>query len=130
MENLNLKKINKIFEAYPEIKLGYFFGSKANNNSGPLSDYDFAVYLHGARKQKMTDIKLELIDKLSRALKSDKIDVVVLNTTESPEIKYNIIKGGKLVYEKKPFKVLVEPRILNEYFDFRLSLSKYNLTKA
>ena len=28
------------------------------------------------------------------------------------------------------FKVLIEPRILNEYFDFKMLLQKYNLTQA
>ena len=37
-------KITPIFKDYPEIKLVYFFGSKARGEGGPLSDYDFAVY--------------------------------------------------------------------------------------
>jgi len=53
----------------------------------------------------------------------------MLNLIEGPELKYNIIKEGKLIYEKEPYKVLIEPRILNEYFDFRMSLLRYNLTK-
>ncbi|MBI2633622.1 MAG: nucleotidyltransferase domain-containing protein [Parcubacteria group bacterium] len=34
-----------IFAEFPQIKLVYFFGSKARGNDGPLSDYDFALYL-------------------------------------------------------------------------------------
>lgn len=115
---------------YPKVKLAYFFGSKAKEDSGPLSDYDFAVFLDEKNKGKMFEIKFALADKISRLLKTNKVDVVILNITESPEIKYNIIQEGKLIYEKTPFRVLIEPKILNEYFDFHILLSKYGLTKA
>lgn len=130
MSNRELKKLKAIFKTFPRIKLAYLFGSKATGKESPLSDYDFAFYLDEKNKQKMYDIKFALIDKISRLLKTDGIDVVILNLTESPEMKYQIIKDGKIIFERKPFKVLIEPRILNEYFDFHDLLLKYNLTKA
>jgi len=128
--NIDIKKIEPIFELYPEIKLVYFFGSKAVGKSGPLSDYDFAVYLDEQDKKKMVDIKFNLQDKIGRILKTDKIDVVILNIVESPEMKYQIIKEGKLIFKKEPFKLLIEPKILNEYFDFHFMLLRHGLTKA
>ncbi len=125
-----MENLEEIFKLYPEIKLVYFFGSKANGKSGPLSDYDFAFYVEEKNKKKIFDLKLRLISEISRRLDTDKIDIVMLNLTESPEIKYNIIKEGKLIYNKEPYKVLIEPRILNEYFDFRSFLLRHNLTKA
>jgi predicted nucleotidyltransferase len=127
---MELKKIKSIFAAYPEIKLVYFFGSRTTKIHGQLSDYDFAVYFDVRDKHRMYDIKFELTDKISRYLKTDMIDIVILNLTRSPELKYQIINGGRLIYEKEPFKVLIEPRILNEYFDFQKMLLKYNLTEA
>lgn len=125
-----MEKLKSIFESHPEIKLVYFFGSRAVGKEGPLSDYDFAVYLDEKDKIKMADLKFALLDELERLLKTDKIDVVILNLAESPELKYNIIQHGKLIYEVEPFKVLVEPKILNEYFDFHSLLLRYGLTKA
>lgn len=125
----DIKEISALFKLYPEIKLVYLFGSQVKNKQGPLSDYDFAVYFDERDKQKMLDIKFELMDRISRFLKTDKVDIVILNIVESPEIKYNIIKDGKLIFEKEPFKVIVEPKILNEYFDFHSLLLRYNLTK-
>lgn len=125
-----LKELKNIFKLYPKIKLAYFFGSRANGKAGPLSDYDFAVYIDERNKKKLFELKFILMDKISRLFKTDKVDVVILNMTESPELKFNIIKEGRLIYEKEPFRVLVEPRILNEYFDFHFMLKKYNLTKA
>jgi len=78
----------------------------------------------------MFDIKSLLMDELSRALETDKVDIVVLNIAESPEIKYRIIKDGKLIYEKEPYRVLIEPRILQTYFDFHQMLVRHGLTKA
>ena len=124
-----LKKLQAIFRSYPQIKLVYFFGSRAQEKEGPLSDYDFAFYLDEKDKKKISEIQFELMDKISRILKTDKIDVVMLNLVESPELKYNIIKEGKLIYEKPPFKVLIEPKILQEFFDFKIMLKKYNLTQ-
>ncbi len=125
-----IKKVKPIFESNSAIKLAYLFGSQANGNTGPMSDYDFAVYLDEKDKNKMFEIKLELMGKLSLVLKSDNIDVVVLNLTESPELKYDIIKNGILILEKEPYKVIVEPKILNKYFDFRQIMSKFDLATA
>jgi len=110
--------------------LVYLFGSQATGKAGPLSDYDFAIYLDEKDKKKIFDIKLELLASISRALQTDKVDIVVLNTVDAPELKYNIIKEGKAIFERDSFKLLVEPRIMNEYFDFKMSLQRHNLTKG
>ena len=123
-----IKNLNDLFLKYPKVKLVYFFGSQAKNEAGPLSDYDFAFYLEEKDTKKLFDLKLDLISNLSQILKTNKIDVVILNEIESPELKYNIIKEGKLIYEIEPFRLLIEPRILNDYFDFHYSLLRYNLT--
>lgn len=126
----DIRKLNSIFKSYSELKLTYFFGSRAVGSESPLSDYDFAVYLNTNDKTRMYEIKFELFDRISRLLKTNKIDIVILNLTEAPELKYLIIKEGRLIYEKEPFKVIVEPKILNEYFDFQSGLLRYNLTRA
>jgi predicted nucleotidyltransferase len=124
------KKLLPIFKKYKEIKLVYLFGSQATGQAGPLSDYDFAIYLDEKDKKKIFDIKLELLASISRALQTDKVDIVVLNTVDAPELKYNIIKEGKAIFERDSFKLSVEPRIMNEYFDFKMSLQRHNLTKG
>ena len=124
------EKITPIFKSYPEIKLVYFFGSMARGDSGPLSDYDFAVYADEKRKEKVFDLKFSLQDRISRALGTDKVDVVMLDIAQSPELKFKSIKEGKLICETEPHKLIVEPKILNEYFDFHALLLKYGLTRA
>lgn len=130
LSNLEIDNLKKLFQSKSQIKLVYLFGSQARKTSGPLSDYDFAFYINEKDKKKLFDLKLNLISKLSQILKSDKIDVVILNMVESPELKYNIIKDGKLIFEREPYRILIEPQILNNYFDFHNLLLRYNLTKA
>ncbi|MGH7807023.1 MAG: type VII toxin-antitoxin system MntA family adenylyltransferase antitoxin [Thermodesulfobacteriota bacterium] len=130
MDEVVRGKLNKVFQGYPQIKLVYLFGSQAKGEVGPLSDYDFAIYFDEKDPKKMFDIKLELLDQLSRILGVDRVDIAILNLSEMPEFKFNVIKDGYLIYEEEPFRVIVEPKILNEYFDFKLLLSRYGLTKA
>ena len=130
MNKKELKKVLDVFKLYKKIKMVYLFGSRANGKVGPLSDYDFAVFLDEQNLKKRFDIRLELMAKISKALKTDNLDICIINDIKGPELKYNIIKDGKLILDREPFKVLIEPRILNEYFDFREILRKNNLTKA
>lgn len=128
--NIKEKQLKKIFRAHPKIKLAYFFGSRARGKAGPLSDYDFAVYADEKNLKKLYKLKFSLMAEIGRLLKTDKIDVVILNIADSPELKFNIIKDGRLIYEQEPYRVLVEPKILNEYFDFYMMLKRYNLTEV
>ena len=55
MDKVLIQQLNDIFKSFPEIKLVYFFGSKAAGDGGILSDYDFAFYLDIDKKdQKKT----------------------------------------------------------------------------
>ena len=130
MDDSIREKLNGIFLHYPRIKLVYLFGSRATGEAGPLSDYDFAIYFDEKDPKKMFDIKLELMGQLCRILGTDEVDIAILNLSEMPEFKFNVIREGQLIYEEEPFRVIVEPKILNEYFDFKLILSRYGLTKS
>lgn len=131
MNNEQTEKVISAFQSHPEVKLAYFFGSRAKNEEGPMSDYDFAVYLDEKDKKKVFETKFVLMDEISRLIGTDKIDIVVLDITENPEIKFFIIKEGKLIFEREAhYRVLVEPRIMNEYFDFYSMLRRHELTKA
>jgi len=119
-----------IVKSHSEIKLAYLFGSQVTGDTGALSDYDFAFYVDEKDSKKLYDLKFILMDEISRTLKTDRIDIIILNLTDSPELKYKIIKEGRLLYSEEPFKVLIEPRILNDYFDFHETLVRYQLTKS
>jgi predicted nucleotidyltransferase len=130
MNKRELSALQKVFEKVKEVKLVYYFGSRAEGKAGPLSDYDFAAYVEAGSKKKRFEIRLELMAKISGLLKTDDVDVVILNDLENTEMSYLIIAQGRLVFEREPYKVLVEPRILHEYFDYREMLIRNKLTSA
>lgn len=125
-----IKELSKLFEHYSSVKLAYYFGSGATGKNGPMSDYDFAVYLDENDAGKRFDIRLSLIAEISGKLGTDKVDLLIMNDIEMPELKYQIIQDGRLIYENGCHKVIVEPLILSEYFDFRHSLKQFGLTKS
>lgn len=109
----------EIFGKYPEVKLVYFFGSRAEDNAGPMSDYDFAIYFdEKTSKKRQFSIKLKLMTEISKMLNNNDIDVVVLNDDLDPLLKYEIISKRKVLYEKEPYRIMIEPIILSQYFDF------------
>lgn len=112
-------KVKAVFEAYEEVKLAYIFGSHARGDTGPLSDYDFAVYFGGLSSMETFDLKLALLNDLSRTLGTDTIDLVILDGIDAPELGYRIVSEGKLLVDREPHKVIVEPRLMNAYFDFK-----------
>lgn len=117
-------KVKAVFEAYAEVKLAYLFGSRARGDTGPLSDYDFAVYFGGLSSVEAFNLKLALLNDLSRTLGTDTIDLVVLDGIDAPELGYQIVSDGKLLVDREPYKVIVEPRLMNAYFDFKAVRSR------
>lgn len=106
----------------------YLFGSQATGKANSRSDFDFAVMLSKeAKKNKRFDIRLKLISEISRILKNDKIEVIVLNDTRSLFFKFVIAKEGKLVFEKDhSVRVDFELKAMNEYYDYDSFLNSYN----
>lgn len=130
MDKQTLQKLNTVFESFPSLKLVYLFGSRATGKTGPLSDYDFALYIDEKDSIKMYDVSFQVSHKVGLVLKSDKIDIVILNLAESPELKYAIVTEGKLLFEREPYLLLFEPRVMTDFFDFRAMLRKHKLTRT
>ena len=82
-----------------DITFAYLFGSYAYGQPTPLSDIDIAVYLDFDYN---ADVRLEILGNLIDALKSDKIDLVILNTAPLP-LKFRVLKFGRLLVDNSPF---------------------------
>jgi predicted nucleotidyltransferase len=95
----------------PFIKLAYFFGSRADGEEGPISDYDIAVLYS---KPCLPNLRYQLAYKLTTILMTDQVDLVVLNYA-TPELRYAVIASGTILYE-----VSIEVRV--EYEALTLSL--------
>jgi hypothetical protein len=106
-----------------DIVFVYIFGSYGTNRVGPLSDVDIAVYLD--EKDNVTgsknyfDRKIELNLLITEVLKTDEVDLVILNET-SPEFAFNVLKTGYLLFSKDERKrIAFETHTMKLYQDFK-----------
>lgn len=115
-----LEKIEEFFNARPCVELAYLFGSMANEKSGKLSDVDIGVYLNDALTKEERDEKmLSIISEIISLLKTDKVDVVVMNDA-LVSINYEIIKCNAPIFVRDEGKRIdIEQRILSRYLDRR-----------
>jgi uncharacterized protein len=105
-----IKKLNSVYK----IKLLYIFGSYAKGTNNDDSDIDIAVLLEEGYSPLH---KVSLLGNLSDTLKTDNIDLVILNSAHSV-LKHQVIKYGKIVYnESEESRILYEVRVLKEYMD-------------
>lgn len=121
LSQLTKKVLDKLSKKYG-IRALYIFGSRATGREKLSSDYDFAVILdEKIKKEEYSRYKLNIISELLRLIKTDHIDLVILNSDDVPLLlKYNIIKEGKIIYEKnKSERVDCEVRILTLWFDWQ-----------
>jgi len=114
-DKFNDIKIKKIFSDENNISLAYIFGSQLKGKTGPLSDYDFAIFL--SRKPSF-QFKYRLKNKLVNILNTEQVDLVILN--DAPiELKYNVIATGKIIFQKNSMiRTKFEADTLSRYFDY------------
>jgi predicted nucleotidyltransferase len=107
--------IKKIFAEEKDILLTYIFGSQITGKTGPLSDYDFAVFLS---QKPSFQFKYKLKNKLLSILDIKQVDLVILN--DAPiELKYNVIATGKVIFQKNSIvRTEFEANTLSQYFDY------------
>jgi predicted nucleotidyltransferase len=76
----------------------FAFGSLASDALKPLSDLDFGILVSGKiAKHKRFEKHLELIGLFTEVLRTDEVDLVLMNDAPM-RFSHNIIKSGKLMY--------------------------------
>ena len=76
-----LPKVETYLRYREDVQFAYLFGSYAKGKITPLSDVDIAVYLSGSN---FSQKRLEILGGLIEVLKTDEIDLVILNTAPLP----------------------------------------------
>ena len=95
------------------ISLVYLFGSRSRGRAGPESDYDIGVLF---ARVVPTEDRYLLQHRLVQLLHT-RVDLVDLSRAPI-ELAYNVIAGGRLIYEKdRATRVEFEARTLSRYFD-------------
>jgi predicted nucleotidyltransferase len=111
------EKLTAIFSRIEEIKFAYLFGSFARGDGFSFSDIDIAVYLSG--KASLAD-ELKLYSIISRELKHDNIDLLILNNTNNIILLEDIVRYGKVVCDRNPpLRESFELRVLHDAIDFK-----------
>ena len=104
--------------AVPGVVFAYLFGSVALGDDGPLSDVDLAVYLDDTVDPSET--RLAVIEAASRHLRTDRVDVVVLNSAPIA-LAGRVLASRRVVLDRQPFlRHRYESLTHREFSDFRL----------
>lgn len=118
------QNIADVLREQGDVLFGYLFGSVATGTARVKSDIDIAVYLRPESKDRFFDIRLSLMEKLTRAL-SREADVIVLNTA-SPLLKYVVLQEGVCVFRNdEESRIAFELKATNEYIDYKPVLKQY-----
>lgn len=100
----------------------YLFGSYAEDRQTPVSDIDLAVLLDlDFPPSRYFEKKLDLLSIATSTLKTDEVDMVILNQAP-PALSYRILSKGRLLFEKeggKGQRVSFQVRTCDRYFDFK-----------
>lgn len=100
----------------------FLFGSCARGKHTRLSDVDLAILLApGYPRADYFKKKLALLPLITTTLRTDEVDLVILNSAPYSLV-YQILTQGQLLYEKeeqKSHRVNFQARAYVDYFDFQ-----------
>lgn len=106
----------------PAIIAIFLFGSYARGRPTPVSDIDLAVLLDQYFSPRQCfEKKLQLLALATKVLKTDEVDLVVLNQAP-PALGYRILNSGQMLWEQEKNKnqrVQFQARTYQRYFDFQ-----------
>lgn len=114
--SVRLKLLGPLFACDDRVVFAYIFGGLASGEQRPLSDVDIAIYLNSCNDK--AEVKLDIIGAVSDVLKTDEIDLVILNDA-SISLIGRILRKKRLIADKQPFlRHAFESLALREFFDF------------
>ncbi len=100
------------------VVFAYLFGGLASTRNNPLSDIDIAVFVRDTTG--LDEYRLALFDRVTDALGTSELDLVVLNTAPL-SLAGRIVQNRLVLVDKEPFRRhAYESLTLREFFDFRV----------
>ena len=117
--NQLIESIVRVLEPRDEILEAYLFGSRARGASGPLADVDVAVFLDRTDAGAYPfGYPAELATVLMRELRTNAIDVVVLNGAP-PLLYHRVLRDGVRLFSRNLQETTTrEGMALSRYCDF------------
>ena len=111
-----ISKAQVYLQSRADIEFGYLFGSFGRGKPLPLSDVDIALYLK--EPADLREKKMEILGVLMDLLKTEEIDLVILNTAPLT-LRKKILESKKVIVDHRPFlRHRYESLTMREYFDF------------
>lgn len=100
------------------VVFAYLFGGVALSRHTPLSDLDIAVSVKNT--DNLDEYRLALFDRLTDALGTSELDLVILNTAPL-SLAGRILQNRRVLVDKEPFRRhAYESLTLREFFDFHI----------
>lgn len=93
--------IRRAVTPLPNVRAALLFGSRATGRATPASDIDVAILLDEAPTSTRKDVLMSLIAALGQELRSDRLDVVLLNDAP-PKLAFHTLKYGRVAFERAP----------------------------
>jgi predicted nucleotidyltransferase len=119
--------IQSLVDGDPRIVIAYLFGSRATSEGDSVSnaDWDFAFLLEPDIEEVDRELfKYRLQAALSSQLRTDRVDVVLLNASRSIELAHAVVSDGVCFLDRHPDREAFERRIRHEYQDHCSALER------
>lgn len=105
---------------HQEIIAAYLFGSVARDEASPSSDVDIAILVRTKDRMEAAALRFRLYADLSRTLKRNDIDLVLLNFSDNLILNEEIVRNGKVLYSADDYaREEFELKTLHGCMDFR-----------
>ena len=113
---IRIQDAANFLEHRQDVIFAYLFGGLSKAKPKPLSDVDIAIYI--SDETACVQAKKEIVEDLVDILKTDEIDIVVLNQS-SLSLSMNVLKKNRILVDKKPFlRHAYQSLIMRKYFDY------------
>lgn len=124
---IEIDAIKSTLSKEQSISFAYLFGSKVKNKESYRSDWDIAVYIKDEFLEKNPVWqKFDIENRLSIVLKTDAVDVVILNSMDNPLFGFEIITKGVLILNRDDeLRVYFEGEALGRYQDWQYFMKRH-----
>ena len=113
-------ELARCLRADPAVRLAWLFGSRIRGAARAESDVDVAVLVDDAcadGAQALQAARFRLVPTMTRAVRSDLIDLVILNHAP-PLLRHQVIRDGILLHARSDVeRVRFMRRALSDYLD-------------
>lgn len=119
-----MRRVGEVLSGFDGVELGYVYGSSLR---GSFEDVDVAVLLSG-EPDSYAAMKLcmELAGELEKKFDYGfEFDVRTLNHSP-PQLRYEVVKTGRPVYEGDLDRASYEARVITEFLDYRETLEWFD----